>query len=107
MYENVAYSFKSNLALEELRERLNKGNRWEWLRRNSDRFDDYISALANPDWGMLKVYVEKDHYVIDVVFRSARAEAAAEFEALHKLVLERVLPSVDAREVKAVKGYDS
>jgi hypothetical protein len=91
--------------LDELFALLTEKSGWEWLRRDGDQHGEYISALANPDRGMVRVYVEPDHYVFDVEFDSRSPQAERAYEDILRAVREELLPAVGAREVRQIEGY--
>ena len=101
----VAYSFTTTLKFPELLNRLNNDGPWRWMGRDSDHYGDYISCLGGPDASRLKVFQEGDKYVLNIRYKSDAPNAAVEWEALHRQLLEQVLPSVGARDVRATEGY--
>lgn len=108
MNKHVAYAFKSPLSLREIKQRLVATTPWPWLDRDNDRYGDYLSALALPEWGMLKVFEEDGTYVLDFKYRSDKADedAQAEWRPVHDMLVDRVLPSLGAREVAPTEPFD-
>lgn len=103
-----AVSFNSDLSLEQLFARLNEAGPWRWLMRDSEHWGDYISAraLPLPLQAMVKIYVEPDHYVVNVSFDSEGADAPAELAALRETLFDRLLPAIGARNIAPTDTYD-
>ena len=69
---------------------------------------DYISAraLPLPIEAMVKIYVEPDHYVVNVRFDFEGADAQAELDGPREVLLDRVLAAVGARDIEPTETYD-
>ncbi len=105
MSEHVAYAFRTDLTLPQIYARLQQVGPWEWYERDNDRWDNYLSASPTEepvDVGV-KIFVEdRGLYVADILFRYREedAEARAEYDAVRKTLLERLLPALGARDVQ-------
>ena len=75
------------------------------MARDSDYYGDYISCLGCPEGARVKIFQEKNKYVLNIRFKQEASNAAKEWEHLHHQLLEQVLPAVGAREVKPTEGY--
>jgi hypothetical protein len=106
MTEIVAYSFKTEMSLEQIFERLNAVGPWRWIVRDSEHWGDYLWARAAPYYASVKIYVEPELYVVQIKFESDAPEALMELEALREMVLERVLPVINASDLTPTDIYD-
>ena len=104
--KNLAYAFKSDTSLEEMRRHLNAQELWSWIERDSYWYD-YISALAEKDYVMLKIYdFDEQGFDIDIEFKSNGLGAAKELADLQVKITGQVLPSIGAREVELTDTVD-
>ena len=101
----AAYSFRSPLALEQMFAKLNELGPWRWIERDNDRWGEYISAraLPDPDHGMVKIFVEPDHYAVDMVLES---EAHTKLDAVYDTLFTYLLPALGATDVKETDHYE-
>lgn len=86
------------------------------MERESFWEGDYISTLAKRDYAMLKIYdleepsfivnSEDADFIIDIEFESSGPGAESEFKALHAKIIDEVLPSLGAREVRRTESVD-
>jgi hypothetical protein len=103
---NLAYAFKSDMSLEEMRQRLNAQGLWNWRERDSYWYS-YISARAEKDYVMLKIYDFDDQdFAFDIEFKSNERGAAKELANLQVKITGQVLPSISAREVELRDSVD-
>jgi hypothetical protein len=105
-YEQFAYAFRSDLSLDQMFDRLGEATPWRWAKADSDRWGDYLSTRAMPDYAMVKIFDDEGRFLINASYRSERADAVDEVAALRKTVLETVLPSIAAVEVTATDSVD-
>ena len=104
MTDFFAYSFKSDLTLQQIFARLNEAGPWQWVEWANDNWGDYIWARTStehpaPDRVKVMICVETDHYVIYTRFKSETPDAKAKLEALRATLFEKVLPAVGARDL--------
>ena len=104
----VAHKFESDLSLSDMLDRLNTAGPWRWEMRDSERWGDYIAtrALPEPDHAIVKLVVESGYFVVNVKFKSQRADAQSTFEELQQTLLTRVLISIGARDVEPTETLD-
>lgn len=96
-----AYAFFSDVDLATLKQKLEAAGPWSWADRDSDYFGDYLSARARDDYAMLKVYEnEAFNFQIDLQFEAEGDDPDAEWNAFHADILDRLLPSIDARRIQ-------
>jgi hypothetical protein len=103
-----AFSFKSERSLPEMLAVLRGLGTWRWYQRDNDRWGEYISAsaLPDPDWGIVKIFVEPDHYAINIVLESDDAAAQPRFDAALDTIFKVVLPAIEAREITETDTYE-
>lgn len=99
-----AYAFKSPMTLPEIRARLDEAGPWRWIERESDRFGDYISAraLADPDHGMVKIFIEGDRFAVDLVLDAEPQK----LDAVYDTLFAHLLPRIDASEITETEHYE-
>jgi len=100
-----AYSFKSELSLQQLLARLNEVGPWRWVEWYNENWGDYVRT-SGLNAGIIKIYVEPDRYVAETKFESDAPDAAAALEALRTTLFERVLPAINARDLTPTETYD-
>jgi len=101
----AAYPFRSPLALEQMFAKLNELGPWRWIERDNDRWGEYISSrvLGDPDHGIVKIFVEPDHYAVDLVLVS---DAGAKLDAIYDTLFTYLLPAVGASDIKETEHYE-
>ncbi|HJZ91184.1 MAG TPA: hypothetical protein VKE40_09945 [Gemmataceae bacterium] len=87
MRQLYAWAFKTDLTLGNLFARLNARGPWLWSMRDSESWGDYMSTRALPDFAdpeyvMVKIFVELDRHVIQVRFESDRPDALSRYTDL-------------------------
>ena len=108
MTDDFAYSFTSPLSLADIRLRLNGLGPWRWIERDNDQFGEYISTrvLTSPDYGMIKVFSEPDHYAINVLLGSEDACADARFGKIRDTLFKQLLPAIEASNIAPTETYE-
>ena len=115
-YRDFARSFMSDIGIEQMRSILNGSGPWSWIDRDNDQWGPYISAgvLTRPQRGIVKIYFDDNpenihwhdvkpsdgRFIVAVNLASDDPDAETIFADIERTVLERVLPSVGAREIK-------
>jgi hypothetical protein len=102
MRESYAYTFTTSLAPAELFRRLRAEGTWTWIDRDSDRWGDYVSAIDAPG-AIVKVVPgepARGRCLANVEFDSDAADAALQAAAVRRTLVEKILPALDAREVR-------
>ena len=100
-----AYAFKCDKTLEELFGHLNAETTWKWYQRDSDYFGEYISSRVVPDYAMLKIFVEKDNFVLDIRYDANGPKPDDEWEDFLRGLIGDFLPSVGATDVEPTENY--
>lgn len=93
----LAYSFKCDRPLPELRGVLEETLPWIWRIRESAVRGAYL--IAKPACARLRIFGEGDRYVLEVTYRSDTRDAEGGWESLHETLVRRLLPGMGAREV--------
>ncbi len=108
MYDTYAYAFTSPRSLAEIRSVFNTLGPWNWVDRDNDRFGEYISAgaLHDPDWGVVKIFVEPDHYALNVRLESDRDDADESFAKVRDVLMRTLLPAIEAGNIRDTDTYE-
>jgi len=108
MKDLFAFTFESDISLSDMLVRLNNNGPWRWIERDSEHWGDYIStrALKDPDYAMVKLFVEPSHFAVNVKFESSRPDAQTSVDGLRQTLLTKVLPLIGARNVQPTDTYD-
>ena len=108
MRKVYACSFRSDLRLPEMLARLNENGPWRWIERDNDNWGEYISAVALPDphRGTVKIIVEPDHYVVNVLLKSEQPDAEALFESVRNTLFDHLLPAIGATDLARTDTYE-
>ena len=101
----AAYSFSTPLELNKIFTRLNERGPWRWMERDSEYYGDYLSCLTCPEGAKIKIFEEGEQYVLNIRYKRDAPEAPAEWEELQRDIFERILPAVEARDLKPTEGY--
>jgi hypothetical protein len=108
MLDLYAYSFQSDLTLDEIFVRFNQLGPWRWVMRDNDRWGEYISSgvLRDPHYGILKLIVEPDHYAVNVNLKSEDPNAREIFDQVRGTLFDILLSAIGARDLTKVQDYD-
>jgi hypothetical protein len=106
VHKTFSYDFKTDLGQGPLFAKLQGSGPWEWTTRNSELKGEYVSTRVMPAEAMVKLYREPDHAHVDVRCQSDRPTAEEECEQVRHVLIEKVLPSVGAREIATSSSYD-
>jgi hypothetical protein len=108
-----AYSFVSQLYIEQIQALFNETGPWKWIDRDNDRWGNYTSASMKFEQGVMnaKLIYEPDssqrfEYVIDIRFRDDHQIDSNQFDVLHEIVMNKLLPAAQARNIQAVDHYE-
>lgn len=93
-----AYTFKSTMSLPDIRTRFGEVGPWRWIDRESDRLGDYISAraLPEPDEAMVKIFVDGEHFAVDLKLEAEPLK----MDAVYDTVFTLLLPAIGATDIK-------
>ncbi|HEY4030040.1 MAG TPA: hypothetical protein VGM25_06825 [Caulobacteraceae bacterium] len=81
-----------------MKQRLEAGAAWPWWDGDSAYFD-YLGCRIGPDARMLRLYPEDGRFVLQV--RRGPMD-----DDVRRLIVETLLPLLDAAEVTLVEGFD-
>jgi hypothetical protein len=113
--ESVAYTFKSDLTIEQMLDRLNEVGPWTWMERDNDRWANYMSATPFGDALRqlnVKIITEpenQDLFAVGLIFRSESPDVDADralLETTRRTLFDRVLPAIGARELTKTDNYE-
>ena len=93
-----AFRFHSPFTLAEMKQRLEADTSWPWWEGDSAYFD-YLGCRIGPGARMLRLYPEDDLFVLHV-------RRGGMDDDLRRLINEKLLPLLDARDVILVEGFD-
>lgn len=110
MIDLYAYSFQSDSSLVGILNLFNEIGPWRWINRYNDRWGDYISSRVLPlpeHECMVKIFVEPDHYAVNVLLRSEHTNARQLFDQVRETLFDKLLPAIGARDLAEVQDYDT
>ncbi len=104
-----AYSFQSPLAVEEMLDRLNQAGPWTWSLRDSDTYGFYLRCRPDSSSTKLRIVGPPPDYLLAISFDPTDVDnnPVADHtpaDELARLILDRILPALDARDVKETQG---
>jgi hypothetical protein len=98
----LAWGFKSELSLEDMKKRLDAVWPRPWRERDSDTKPDSISgALTNESSARIFEY-GVNHFVVNLSFVSHKGDVDSQLAQAKKRLLEDVLPVVQANDVTSI-----
>ena len=104
-YRNTGYAFTTVLSLDAMYAKLNASSPWKWSRRENDTYDNYLSALANADFAVLRLTEEKKgEWTRSIEFKTERTNAEAEYDALARMIREEIVPGLEGTNVREVEA---
>jgi hypothetical protein len=104
---DAAVSYTTPLTLREQRDLLNAAGPYEWIDRDSDWYPDYISTRCYPNYGFYKIFDAIDgRYNLTIKLVTDRAIVKDELAALLESARERILPLVEADDLRQDEPYD-
>jgi hypothetical protein len=103
----LAWRFETDLVwLRELKKLLDAAWSTHWVELDSDSKADSISkAVTDHAWVRIYLY-GKGYFVANIVVKADDADLAKEMEVAKELLFARVLPVLDARNVKETKPVE-
>ncbi|HJQ60435.1 MAG TPA: hypothetical protein VJ890_26250 [Vineibacter sp.] len=105
----TAYAFRTDdPTFEALLHRLNELGPWQWIERDSHWYGDYMSTMPEPHKVMLKIFKERDGFVIQFGnrYRGVADADPEDYRALRETIFSRLLPSIGARDIRPDEGFD-
>jgi hypothetical protein len=101
-----AYSFLSDLSLDEMYAVLNERSGLEWLGGDNDFWGEYYYTLVDEGGAKLRLFVDEEkRFVIHLSTLEAAADMMS-YEELQAIVEEKVLPLLGARDVRPHSGWE-
>ena len=107
--QHPAWSFRSELTQAQMKERLAGTGDREWMERDSHWYGDYLSSISSAPYDevlKLRIFEEKERFVLDVRFHSEHPDAERTWAKVQRWVLQIVLPAIEARDIRPDEGYD-
>jgi hypothetical protein len=103
-----AYAFDSSLTLEEMQTRLTASGIGPWFVGDNERWDEYISIgpLPEPYSGSIRLFFADGSFVANVRLRGPDPGARERFAGVRRLLLERMLPTVLATNIRETDDYE-
>lgn len=101
----LAYAFQSNLPLKEMLARLNATSPWKWVMGDSDSYGEYLIARPYQGYSKFRVFAEEERLVFDVFYSFDDHGAEDLWDSQHSLILNELLPSIGARDVRPTENY--
>jgi hypothetical protein len=110
-----AFSFATRFSLEQILARLQADGSRHWGRGESDSLGEYVrSGVRSGDRlegsfyeTSLKFFFEDDKCILDIRFHSPKEDADQEWNNFSAYIHERLLPLVEARDIREVDDYAS
>jgi hypothetical protein len=110
-----AFSFLTPYKLDQILARLTADGSRRWGRGESDSLGTYVrsgteagSPLDDTFYEIsLKFFFEDDRCILDIRFHSPRPDAKEDWERLSAYIHERLLPLVEALDIREVDNYAS
>ena len=101
----LAYAFKSNLSLKGMLERLNEAGPWKWVMGEKDEFGEYLHTRPFKGFAKYRVFAEPEPFVFDIYYSFLDHGAEEAWETQHAIILNEILPTLGARDVKPTENY--
>ena len=103
-----AFAFHSELSLLEMLQRLNERGPWQWTARDNNDWGDYIvaGAIEPPHRGVVKILEDDGHFAINIELKSEAPDPQVAFASVRSIVLDQILPALEARDVVDTDDYD-
>jgi hypothetical protein len=113
--EVLALSFRTPLTLDQILSRLTAEGARRWGNAQSDRLGDYIASnltdAANFEEtryeNRLRFLVEDDRCILDILYTSRLPSAEEEWAEIWSYIHQRLLPLVEADDVRETHDYSS
>ena len=110
-----ALSFRTPLTLEQILSRLTAEGARRWGNAQSDRLGDYIASNITDTLNFeqtryenrLRFLVEDDRCILDILYQSRLPAAEEEWEEIWSYIHQRLLPLVEADDVRETHDYSS
>lgn len=106
----MAWSFKSDLSLMEMKKKLN-AVWWDPWEEGDSAYNDYLAGQLTKE-GVARIYKAKDkvkdHYVVNLRFfsKSPEPDAKAELLDAQMALISKALPIIGARDVTPSEAFE-
>lgn len=95
------YTFTSALTLADMRARLDAAGPFAWSERDSHWYGDYVGTQTLQERAVLKIVVAPGGgFGLDVKLRTDAASVDAQWAWLEETITSKLLPTVQAREIR-------
>jgi hypothetical protein len=112
----AAYGFRCGKSLDELRSALDATGPWSWVERDSALYPEYISTHDRKAGAVLRIGIIRagvdfvaswsgEDFIIDLAYDNPAPNAKAQWETLHRDVVERLLPAISATQISPGSGF--
>ncbi len=100
----LAYSFKSDLSMSAMLERLSASTPWKWVAGEKDDLGEYLMTRPFKGFAKYRIFSEEDHYLLDIFYSYLDAGAEEVWETQRSILLDEMLPSIGAREIRSAEN---
>lgn len=104
--EQLAWHFKSDLSLAQVKERLDAGWPRPWRVRDSDTKPDSISGPLTSESSARIFEWGREAFVVNFYFESEEGDVQAQLNEAKEKLLNGVLPLLQARDVHPCERVD-
>jgi hypothetical protein len=100
-----AYSFQSDLSLNQMHSILHVRSGLDWKGGDNDFWGEYLICRPNNSHSKLRLFIDDGRFVIDMSTLPGEKDMLS-YEELQEIVEEKVLPLLKARDVQPHPGWE-